>query len=161
SGEPLRVVVLAGGRSAEREVSLRSGAAVQAALAAAGHDAVLRDPAWRKLESLDWPSVDACFVALHGGEGEDGRVQQQLERLGVPYPGSGPAACRLAMSKSASKQRFAELGVPSPPFALLAAYDSPAVVDSLAAPLGYPLVVKPDSQGSSLGVSLADSAEAL
>ena len=83
--------------------SLRSGAAVAAALAAAGHKVTVVDPAECNLEAIDWRSFDACFVALHGGAGEDGRVQQVLERSNVPYTGSGPQACRLAMSKSASR----------------------------------------------------------
>ena len=120
------MAVLAGGDSAEREVSLRSGAGVAAALADAGHDAVAIDPAGRRLADIDWTRFDACFIALHGGAGEDGRVQRELERLGVPYTGSGPEACRLAMSKSASKERFVAYGVPTPPWTMLDAQDGAA-----------------------------------
>jgi D-alanine-D-alanine ligase len=152
----LRVAVLAGGDSPERDVSLRSGQSVVAALASAGHRAALADPAQTALEDIAWADFDACFLALHGGAGEDGRVQQELERLGVPYTGSGPQACRLAMSKIASKKRFATRGVPTPPYELLAEQDPPAEVARRVAHLGYPLVVKPDAQGSSVGVAIAD-----
>jgi D-alanine-D-alanine ligase len=161
SGAPVRVAVLAGGDSAEREISLQSGAAVAAALVAAGHQATPVDPACRNLADLDWSAFDAAFVALHGGAGEDGRVQQLLEDLGVPYTGSGPAACRLAMSKSASKERFEESRVPTPAFELVDVDEPGRLVASRVARLGYPLIIKPDSQGSSLGVSIVDSAERL
>jgi D-alanine-D-alanine ligase len=154
----LRVVVLTGGNSPEREVSLRSGAAVAAALLAAGHYVSLIDPAECPLDAVDWRALDACFVALHGGAGEDGRIQQELERFDVPYTGSGPDACRLAMSKSASKERFIRCGVPTPPYVLIDAEDSAAHVAERVAPLGYPLIVKPDAQGSSIGVSVVESA---
>lgn len=153
----LRVAVLAGGSSPEREVSLRSGAAVAKALAGAGHEVERIDPAQRDLIDIAWDHFDACFIALHGGAGEDGRVQQDLERLNVPYTGSGPQACRLAMSKSESKRRFVEFQVPTPHFALIAAHESAAEIAPRVAPLGYPLVVKPDNQGSSLGVTIVDS----
>ncbi len=146
--------MLAGGESAEREVSLRSGAAVAAGLVSAGHRVRRIDPADCRLEHIDWSGVDVCFIALHGGAGEDGRVQQQLESLGVPYTGSGPQACRLAMSKSAAKRRFVECGVPTPAFVLLDVETPAERLDGRVAPLGYPLVVKPESQGSSIGVSL-------
>ena len=106
-GPPLRVAVLSGGESAEREISLQSGAAVCAALDEAGHEVIAIDPAGRSLAEIDWSTVDACFLALHGGAGEDGHVQHELDALGVAYTGSGPDACRLAMSKSAAKQQFA------------------------------------------------------
>lgn len=153
--QPLRLLVLAGGDSAEREVSLRSGAAVAKALAAAGHQVQTVDPADGPLGQRDWHCVDACFIALHGGAGEDGRIQQQLEDLGVPYTGSSPAASRLAMSKSASKERFLAAGVPTAPFAAIEPQTSIAEVARLVAPLGYPVVVKPDAEGSSIGVSVA------
>jgi D-alanine-D-alanine ligase len=159
-GSPLRVAVLAGGDSAERAVSQRSGLGVVAALEAGGHQAKLIDPAARPLDEVDWQEYDACFLALHGGAGEDGRVQAELARLNVPYTGSGPEACRLAMSKKASKQRFISAGVPTPPFVSITADDELAVVARRVAALGYPLVVKPDDQGSSVGVAIAaESAE--
>ena len=150
-----RVAVLAGGDSAEREISLASGRNVARALERAGHTVVVIDPARQELPNLDWRRFDACFIALHGGAGEDGRVQQQLEDLGVAYTGSGPLASRLAMSKSASKACFLQAGVPTPRFALFESDEPLAAVARRLAPLGYPLIVKPDSQGSSLGVSCA------
>jgi len=152
----LRVALLAGGDSAEREVSLRSGTAVAEALTAAGHQVTSIDPAECELAQLDWSRFDVCFLALHGGAGEDGRIQQLLEQLGVPYTCSGPEACRLAMSKSASKERFVERRVPTPPFVLIEPEVSAAEVAPLVAHLSYPLMVKPDGQGSSLGLSIAD-----
>src|SRR4029077_10369382 len=120
----LRIVVLSGGDSAEREVSLRSGAAVAAALSVAGHQVAMLDPRQCDLVQVDWSPFDVCFIALHGGAGEDGRVQQLLEQLGVPYAASAPQASRWAMSKSASKQRFREQGVPTPAYAVIHQRDS-------------------------------------
>ncbi|MEX2114483.1 MAG: D-alanine--D-alanine ligase [Pirellulales bacterium] len=157
----LRVAVLAGGDSAEREISLRSGGAVAQALSAAGHETTAIDPAGRDLADIDWSPFDACFLALHGGAGEDGRVQQQLEQLGVPYTGSGPEACRLAMSKAASKRRFVECGVPTLPWVSIDAHDALVDACECVAPLGYPLVLKPDAQGSSLGVAVVESSASL
>jgi D-alanine-D-alanine ligase len=161
SCERFRVAVLAGGDSPEREVSLRSGAAVAEALAAAGHETIAIDPAGRDLTDVDWSRFDACFLALHGGAGEDGRIQEQLDRLGVPYTGSGPEACRLAMSKSASKRRFVECSVPTLPWATIDAHDALLDARQCVEPLGYPLVVKPDAQGSSLGVAIAENSRQL
>ena len=147
--------MLAGGDSPERGISLISGMQVVSALEGAGHEPTWIDPAEVGLATVEWHRFDACFIALHGGAGEDGRVQRQLDRLGVPYTGSGPTASRLAMSKSAAKERFLQAGVPTPDYVLLQASESPAVSAGKCAALGYPLVVKPDSSGSSLGVSVA------
>ncbi len=156
----LRIAVLAGGASAEREVSQRSGAGVAAALGERGHRVTLVDPAADRIADIDWDRFDVCFVALHGGAGEDGRVQAELARLEVPYTGSGPEACRLAMSKLASKQRFLAEGVPTPRYILIGADDRLAGIARRVSVLGYPLVLKPDDQGSSVGVTIArDSAE--
>lgn len=162
SNAPLHVVVLAGGDSPERSVSLRSGAAVAEALREAGHRITQIDPAEIPIDAVDWSECDACFIALHGGAGEDGRIQRQLQRLGVPYTGSGPEACRAAMSKSAAKRRFVASGVPTLDWIVTdaneLAHDDPALwLAKRAAPLGYPLIVKPDSQGSSLGITIVSS----
>ncbi len=159
--EPLNVAVLYGGDSPEREVSLESGRCVAEALALAGHRVDLIDPVASPLDSICWPRYDGCFLALHGGAGEDGRVQSQLEALGVAYTGSGPAACRLAMSKSASKERFFQAGVPTLPYVVLAVGEPIEDCRARVAPLGFPLVVKPDGQGSSLGVLRVDGPEQL
>ena len=150
-----RLVVLAGGESAEREISLASGIQVAEALDRAGHLIEFVDPAETPLESIAWHDYDACFIALHGGAGEDGRVQAWLEAHGVAYTGSGPTASRLAMSKSASKERFLLAGVPTPPYVLFHATEPHATLQQRLAPLGWPLVIKPDAQGSSLGVHWA------
>ncbi|HKD38445.1 MAG TPA: D-alanine--D-alanine ligase [Pirellulales bacterium] len=153
----LRVAVLAGGESSERQISIVSGWQVVSALESVGHEPTWIDPAESELESIDWTKYDACFIALHGGAGEDGRVQQRLERLGVPYTSSGPAASWLAMSKSASKERFSQAGVPTPDYALVHCREPAKHTAARAAKIGYPVVVKPDSHGSSLGVGIADS----
>src|SRR5262245_40718015 len=114
SSRQLNVVVLLGGWSAEREVSLASGRAVIEALRARGHDVRELDPAAIDILSYPWGGVDAAFIALHGSFGEDGTVQSLLEDLGIPYSGSGPAASRLAMDKSASKERFIAEGLATP-----------------------------------------------
>ena len=161
AGVHARVAVLSGGESAERAVSLRSGAAVAAALVAAGYQAVAIDPAETPLAQVDWLDFDAAFIALHGGVGEDGTVQAELDRLGVTYPGSAPEACRLAMSKSASKTRFAECHVPTPRWVSFRETDPPAAVRLEVAWLGYPVVVKPDGEGSSIGVHVVEDARQL
>lgn len=159
TGPQWDIVVLAGGDSAEREVSLRSGAAVAEALSEAGHHVSLVDPSACPLETIDWSRHDACFVALHGGAGEDGRIQQQLETLGVNYTGSRPTACRLAMSKSASKRRFVACRVPTPSFTVIAPGDSADTTTRRLHMLGYPLVIKPNAEGSSIGVSIVENAD--
>jgi D-alanine-D-alanine ligase len=157
----LRVVVLAGGDSAERAVSLQSGQSVAAALAMAGHVPRVVDPANGPLTEICWNEFDACFLALHGGAGEDGRVQRQLDALHVPYTGSHAAASRLAMSKIASKRRFLAHGVPTPPYEWIRAHQGVEQVARRVARLDYPLVVKPDAQGSSVGVAVVESAAGL
>ena len=152
-----RVAVLSGGESAEREVSLASGQQVALALSLAGHQPVLIDPADIDLERIDWPSFDVCFIALHGGAGEDGRVQTVLEQLNVPYTGSNPTACLFAMCKSAAKERFHERGVSTLPFVRFTADQPTAALYELK----FPLVIKPDNQGSSLGVNVARNADEL
>lgn len=157
----LRVAVLAGGPSAERVISLKSGAAVSRALAEIGHTVFEIDPAVCRLDDYDWGSIDAAFIALHGKFGEDGQVQQLLENAGVAYTGSGAMASRLAFSKSAAKERFIQHQVPTAPYVLIHESDTPHRIGQQAAQLGYPLAVKPDTQGSSLGVSIIRGADEL
>jgi len=159
--EPLRVALLAGGDSAEREISLLSGRQVTAALRAAGHTVETLDPAAADLAATDWRRFDVCFLALHGGSGEDGRVQQWLADRGVPYTGSGPAASRAAMSKSAAKTLFCAADVRTPPSLLVGPSDDPEGLAQAAAEIGFPLVVKPDGQGSSFGLGVAAGADEL
>ncbi len=147
--------MLTGGDSAEREISLASGQQAAAALAEAGYQPELIDPALQDLDSIDWPAFDACFIALHGGAGEDGRVQATLETIGVPYTGSDSTASRLAMNKSAAKERFLDRGVPTLPFVVW-----PAETAELAK-LQWPLIVKPQNQGSSVGIGVAGTPQEL
>lgn len=157
----LKIAVLAGGESAERAVSLNSGAAVTAALAGRGHKVVEIDPADDALHEVSWSVFDAVFLALHGEFGEDGEIQEILEAAGVPYTGSDADASRLAFSKSASKERFAQHGVATPESVLIHETDDAARISRQAARIGFPLVVKPDAQGSSIGVSLVQTPEEL
>ena len=149
---PLRVALLAGGDSAERSISLKSGSAVAAALIEQGHEVAVIDPAETSLGTYDWHNVDIAFLALHGTFGEDGGVQQILEAHNVFFTGSDSEASRLAFSKSAAKERFTLSGIRTPEYALVHRNDSPDRITRQAAEIGYPLVVKPDCQGSSLGV---------
>lgn len=156
-----RVAVLAGGDSDEREISLQSGAAVQRALTSRGHLAVHLDPSIVDLSGIDWRQFDVAFLALHGQFGEDGQVQQILEDAAVPYTGSDATASRLAFSKSAAKERFLQFGVPTPEYSLLHYTDEPSRIEKVTDEIGYPLVIKPDCQGSSLGISIVRSAAQL
>ncbi len=158
---PLRVAVLAGGESAEREVSLESGRFVAEALRGRGHEVTRIDPAEVDLRRVDWNDHDVAFLALHGKYGEDGHIQQQLANWNVAYTGSDPVASKLAMSKSAAKERFAQQHVPTLPYVLIDQSDDAARIETQCRKLGYPLVVKPDAQGSSLGVSFVQSSEEL
>ncbi|MBI1312975.1 D-alanine--D-alanine ligase [bacterium] len=154
---PQRIAVLAGGESAERKISLQSGAACAVALEAAGHCVVTVDPAIANLDRFDWSQIDVAFLALHGTFGEDGGVQQILERHGVTFTSSGSEASRLAFSKSAAKERFVLAGVPTPSCFVIHESDDLDEIAARADELGYPLVVKPDAQGSSIGVTIVRS----
>lgn len=153
-----RVAVLAGGDSDEREISLQSGSSVQQALSSRGHLALHLDPAVVDLAGVDWRQFDVAFLALHGQFGEDGQVQQILEDAGIPYTGSDATASRLAFSKSAAKERFLQFGVPTPEYSLLHYTDDVSRIEKVTGEIGYPLVIKPDCQGSSLGISIVRSA---
>ncbi len=163
----LKIAVLLGGPSAEREVSLESGREVIAALRRRGHHVEAIDPGvdlfsdQRFLQLADWRSFDVVFIALHGTFGEDGTVQRLLDGLGVPYTGSDAEASRVAFSKSAAKERFAAEGIASPPYVLAHECDPRSRIARHAATLGYPIVVKPDTQGSSLGVSVVERPDEL
>lgn len=158
---PWKVAVLAGGDSAEREISLASGACVTQALRDRGHRVIELDPKWVDLNRENWSEIDVAFLALHGKYGEDGHVQRILEHLGVPYTGSDPEASRIGISKSATKERLAQHGVPTPPYVLIHESDAPERILGHANALGFPVVIKPDTQGSSLGVSIVPDAEQL
>lgn len=137
-----RVAVLMGGISEEREVSLRSGAAVVKGLREAGYDVEGIDVRSTDFELPD--RIEAVFIALHGAFGEDGEIQARLGRMGVAYAGSGPEASRAAFDKAISKEIFIRHGIPTPDYEILEAGGSRS--------LSLPVVVKPTRQGSSIGV---------
>lgn len=147
----LNIAVMLGGPSAEREVSLRSGAAVASALRSLGHLVSELDP-----RDDNWvlpAQTDVVFLALHGTYGEDGTVQRRLDELGVPYTGCGAEASRIAFDKVLTKQGCLEAGVPTAKFATVASPHAPLPVD-----LDLPLVVKPARQGSSVGLQFVKTA---
>ena len=151
-----KVAVLFGGRSAEREVSLNSGARVLAALIRQGVDAHAFDPAERKLDEIS--AFDRVFIALHGRYGEDGTMQGALELMGIPYTGSGVMASALAMDKWRTKLLWRSVGLPVPEFVLL---DAESNFSEIERALGLPLFVKPACEGSSIGISKVKSAGGL
>ncbi|OJH34210.1 D-alanine--D-alanine ligase [Cystobacter ferrugineus] len=154
-----RVGVLLGGLSSEREVSLRSGAAVAKALRGLGYDVVEIDVGRDLPARLVAEKVEVAFIALHGRYGEDGCVQGLLECMFIPYTGSGVMASSLGMDKVFAKQVFIAHGIPTPPYRSFTSRDAAlAAVDSL--PFSLPVVVKPSREGSSVGVHLCKTREA-
>ncbi len=155
-----RVAVLKGGRSLERQVSLKSGARVEDALERLGHQVVPIDVGADLVERLTEARPDVAFVALHGRDGEDGTVQELLEVMGIPYTGSGVSACIRAADKVLAKHAMRDAGIPTPDFyafnetafrELGAARALPAIEERLE----FPIVVKPAGQGSALGIKFA------
>jgi len=153
-----KIAVLLGGKSAEREVSLKSGGMVLNALRSRGVDALPFDPAERGLDALIGERFERAFIALHGRFGEDGTVQGVLEWLGIPYTGSGVLASALAMDKLRAKLLWHAEGLPTPPYAVLT---KDSDLRTVARKLGVPLMVKPASEGSSIGMSKVGSAAGL
>jgi D-alanine-D-alanine ligase len=158
-----RVAVLKGGRSLERQVSLRSGARVEDALKRLDHEVIGIDVALDLIRRLRETEPEVAFIAMHGRDGEDGTVQELLEILGIPYTGSGVLACTRATDKVLAKHLMVEAGIPTPEFfafnetafrELGAAEALPAIEERL----DFPIVVKPSSQGSALGIKFARSA---
>ncbi|TYP86444.1 D-alanine--D-alanine ligase family protein [Blastococcus xanthinilyticus] len=163
---PLRAVILAGGLTFEREVSLVSGTQVVEELTRAGLDAELRDADAELLPGLAAAPADAVFIALHGSTGEDGALRAVLDLAGVPYVGSPAAACRLAWDKPAAKSVVRAAGLTTPdwvalPHSTFRELGAGAVLDLMVARLGLPLVVKPASGGSALGVQKVSRVEDL
>jgi D-alanine-D-alanine ligase len=161
-----RVLILAGGLSHERDVSLRSGRRVADALRDAGCEVLVSDVDDRLLETVSSGRVDVVWPLLHGASGEDGAVRDVLELLDVPYLGSTPAACRLSWDKSVAKGvvREAELRTPdfvALPHGVFRELGAPRVLTAIIARLGLPLVVKPARGGSGLGASAVRTAESL
>lgn len=151
-----KVAVLMGGASAEREVSLMSGAGVLQALRAAGADAHAFDPLHSDLGELRRAGFARCFIALHGRHGEDGTVQGALELLGIPYTGPGVMASSIAMDKTMTKRIWRAEGLPTPDWRLVASAEEAA--QALAA-LGAPMIVKPAREGSTLGLTKVTTAD--
>ena len=166
-----KVAVLLGGRSAEREISLRSGNGVLRALRSQGVDAHPFDPAERELAELKREGFDRCFVALHGRYGEDGTVQGALELLGIPYTGSGVMASSVGMDKVMTKRIWLHENLPTPRYlqrparALRDPAAQQALAEQAVAELGLPMIVKAPHEGSSIGVykvhDLAETLEAI
>ena len=185
----MKVAVLMGGRSSEREISLRTGRGIAQALRNLGHDVTALDTATGKLlpageeeKALALPAAEAAglparaevsmasgamlreadvvFIALHGGEGEDGTIQALLELAGRPYTGSGVMASAVAMNKAMSKRIFEHAGVPTPRWVLIADGRMPESID-LDALGGLPIVVKPNAEGSTVGLSIVEDAAQL
>jgi D-alanine-D-alanine ligase len=158
-----RVAVLKGGRSLERQVSLKSGARVEESLRRLGHEVIELDVDGELVNRLAADRPDVAFVVLHGRDGEDGTVQELLEVLGIPYTGSRVSACIRASDKVLAKHAMRDAGIPTPDFfafsetafkGLGAAQALPAISSRLS----FPLVIKPASQGSALGIKFARSA---
>jgi D-alanine-D-alanine ligase len=185
----LRIAVLMGGTSAERDVSLASGIRITEALRSIGHEVVAVDTVAGVLTPVEeqrllaggvvkaappdskalvrmnaamqgtlksLPKADVLFLALHGGQGEDGTLQALLDLTGVPYTGSGHLASALAMDKDLSKHLFRAAGVPTPDWLM-----APVTVDEVRSTLGFPVIVKPSKQGSTVGLSIVKQPEEL
>jgi D-alanine-D-alanine ligase len=166
AGDPGPVAVLKGGGSLERTVSLRSGARVQGALERLGHEVLAIDAGSELVAELLECQPHAAFLALHGRDGEDGTVQGLLEAIGVPYTGSGPSACMRCTDKALAKYLMREADIPTPAFhafkeSAIKELGVAAALPSVEREIGFPMVVKPNSQGSALGVKFASASEEL
>ena len=152
-----KVGVLMGGRSAERDVSIMSGTGVLAALRGRGIDAHAFDPAVRSLAELAEEKFDRVFIALHGRFGEDGSLQGALEQLGIPYTGSGVMACAVGMDKITTKLLWLMQGLPTPKYVAL---NPDSDLEQVVVDLGLPLIVKPPLEGSTIGITKVEAADA-
>jgi D-alanine-D-alanine ligase len=160
----MKVAVLKGGRSLERQVSLRSGAQIEDALQRLGHETVVIDVGPELVKQVRAAEPDVAFIALHGRDGEDGAVQELLGAIGVPYTGSGPSACIRCADKVLAKHLMREAGIPTPEFhsfneTAFRELGAAAALRDIERSLGFPLVVKPAGQGSALGIKFARSSE--
>lgn len=160
-----KILVIYGGRSAEREVSLNSGALISVALLEKGYQVCeldlygasgLEDP----IAQLQVMVFDFAFIALHGGEGEDGRIQALLELMGKPYTGSAPLACGFAMDKVLSKKYWLGIDIPTPAYMAFTLINQPDV-SVIEAELPYPVIVKPSREGSTIGINKAENRDQL
>lgn len=156
----MKVAVLKGGASLERQVSLRSGARIAEALRGSGHEVVEIDVDQGLVRNLREAEPDAAFVALHGRGGEDGTLQELLEIVGIPYTGCGVLSSTWTMDKAMTKQMLQSKGLPTPKFvsfgeAAFKSLGASDALDQIEELLGFPVVVKPARQGSALGVNFA------
>jgi D-alanine-D-alanine ligase len=161
-----RVVVLKGGPSLERQVSLRSAARVEDALEELGYEVVKIDVDSQLVKRLRACEADVAFIALHGRGGEDGTVQEILEIVGLPYTGSGVLACIRTMDKVLTKHLLVREGLPTPDFfafneTAFREFGAAEALPTIEDRLGFPIVVKPAAQGSALGIKFAQSPEDL
>ncbi len=159
-----RVAVLKGGRSLERQVSLKSGARVEESLRRLGHEVIEIDVGHDLVDRLSAERPDIAFVALHGRDGEDGTVQELLEVLGIPYTGSRVSACIRACDKVLAKHAMRDAGIPTPDFfafrqTAVRSLGASGALPRIGERLRFPIVVKPASQGSALGIKFARTAD--
>lgn len=158
----MRIAVLAGGRTPERDVSLRSGHRVMTSLDSLGHEAWTVDPTDRPLvEALEERRPDLCWPALHGKEGEDGTVQRLLDLLGLPYTGTLPFDCEVAFDKVLAKDALHRAGIPTPEWVVVEGWalrdlGAGAALGRALDRVGLPAVVKPSRSGSALGVGFVE-----
>lgn len=158
----MRIGILMGGRSLERDISLRTGRRVSRALSELGHEVVEFDVDETLVPNLKKTRLDLVYIALHGKFGEDGTVQELLEILGIPYTGPGVYSSAVGFNKALSKEIFIRNNIPTPPFFVLseATFEEMGAVAALSTAgdkLGFPLVVKPVAQGSALGVKIVEN----
>ena len=156
-----KTAVLYGGNSRERQISCRSGIAVLDALKGRGFNAIGIDVREDFIAVLQDFKVDVAFLALHGSFGEDGQIQTILDEAGIAYSGSGPEASRIAMDKPATKRLLMANNIPTPEFFVTGLTATEDAIADAAETLGYPLVVKPPADGSSLGVSIVQNVRGL
>ncbi len=157
--EPLDILVLMGGPSDEREVSLASGTAIADALTLRGHNVRRADIGPLHTEALDAEGIDVVFIALHGEFGEDGQIQRLCEQRGLAYVGSPPHASELALDKAASKQVYRKVGIDTPEWVVVEEFDRPTKQAALIDRVGLPCVLKPVAGGSSIDITIARSAD--
>jgi D-alanine-D-alanine ligase len=157
-----KIAVLMGGRSGEREVSLRSGKRVLDSLASQGFKSISLDSDEKLIDNLKKNKIDIVYIMLHGKFGEDGTIQGLLEHFGIPYTGSRILASALAMHKVAAKRIFQATGIPTPQYLPIDPYVSvEKQCEKIKRIFPFPLVVKPTSEGSSLGVSIVKDEDKL
>ena len=156
-----KIGVFMGGKSTEREISLKTGNAVLQSLLKQGLDAVAIDPAEKLIGQVEKEKINVAFLALHGEGGEDGVIQGFLESAGIPYTGSDVCSSAVSMDKNISKIIFEESGIPTPGFFTLTGNEENPEEMMTKKGIGYPVVVKPSSGGSTIGISIAEEKEML